>query len=254
MTWKAAVKYRLWESKKSILTFFIILMLLTALLACMAVSFTGDTGSVTISISGMEFGAGIFAFVLGITSFRDSFRLMIQNGVSRKTICLSMLVSGLILSGIMSVLCGFLNVLGKWISAGDSNVFLGGAMETLYFPRYQGGGNGLQILMEGILFFFLLFAAVMAAGYFIGVLYYRMNKACKIAVSVGVPGFFLFGLPIFDAVVTHGMIYRGFFEIFQRAYGFPTANPYMGMLTSLAQLLLLSACIWLLVRKAVIKD
>ena len=100
-----------------------------------------------------------------------------------------------------------------------------------------------------------LSGAAMMFGYFITTLYYRLNKAGKIAVSISVPGILIVGLPIFDAVVTGGMIYRAFWRFVAFALGLLSGpNPYYAMVSSLLAVALFAAFSWMLVRRAVIKD
>ncbi|MDD2483911.1 MAG: hypothetical protein PHQ50_02605 [Eubacteriales bacterium] len=254
MILKTAVKYRLLDSAKSIGLFYIILLALTVFIAGSAITFSTDTSSVVINVGGFEFATTIFVFVLAIASFRESFRMMLQNGLSRKSICLSLLISTGLISAVMSLLADFFNILGKLVSAGQPNLVFGGVMEHLYSARYLGEGHAAQIFAESFLFFFCLFAAVMTGGYFVSILFYRLNKGGKIAVAVAVPSFFIFILPIFDAVVTNGEIFRFLARTFLRIYGLDTANPYMGMLTLLAQGAICAGLSWILARKAIVKD
>ncbi len=254
MRLKTAVKYRLFESRKSVALFYFILIALTALMGVSSASFTTGSSTMTVNVGGFEFATMIFMFVLGICAFRENFRMMLQNGLSRKTISSSFFVFGLVISAAMTILSGLLNGLAKIISAGQPNLVMSGMLEAIYRERYAGASDQAQVFAESSLFFFCLFLAAMAGGYFISVMYYRMNKPGRIAVSVAVPSFFIFVLPIFDAIVTGGKIFWFIAESFAKAYGLDTANPYMGMLTSLILCLLFSGLAYLLAQKAVIKD
>lgn len=252
MNIKSAVIYRLKETRKSVIFFYLVIIGLSLLMGLSAVSFVSSTMS--ISFGGMEFASAIFMLVLGLNSFRENFRMMLQNGLSRRTMFYSFAVSSLILSAVMSLVAELTTLIGELISYMHPNISIIGMMEQLYAARYFGGGHGLQMFAEGFLFFFCVFTAAIAGGYLITVLYYRMSKAGKVAVSVGVPTFLCFILPIFDAIVTHGTIYRFFGTTFVSAFGLDTGNPYIGMMSSLLLFAACMGCAWLLVRKAIIKD
>ena len=52
-------------------------------------------------------------------------------------------------------------------------------------------------------------------GYFIGGAYYRMNKICKIVVSITVPALLFFGLPFFKENAILNLHFKKLFPAFQ---------------------------------------
>ena len=250
---KTAVKYRLEESRKSIAVFYIVIIALTALLGFGATGLANGNTTLTLSVGGLESATIIFAFVLGVTSFRENFRMMLQNGLSRRTVFISSLISDLLLSVALSLIAAIVNGMAALLISERQIVFIS-LMQQVYSGRYAGHGYNPQIWGESFLFFFIVFAAALIAGHCISVLYFRMNRAGRIAFSAGVPSFLFIVLPMFDAIVTKGAITSFLGSTFLRAMGIGTQNPYMGMASSLIVVAVFSGIMWLLMRRAVVKD
>lgn len=252
MNLKSAVKYQVLDGKVAIPVFYLVVLCVMALLL-VSTSDLGPGGYV--NIGGFEMGTIIFLFILGLNAFRETFRMMIQNGVSRKTMFLSFVILALVLPLGMSCLNEILLGIGKAMTSGNDNVTLQSAFEQIYAPRYIENLGTMQVVLEGLLFTICVSAAAMMLGYFITTMYYRLNKAGRIAVSVGVPAILIIGLPIFDAVVTGGAIYRALGQLTLFAMGGPNGyNPYYAMVSSLIAFALLAGLSWMLVRRAVVKD
>jgi hypothetical protein len=209
----------------------------------------------SVDYAGNETAVYIFAFVLGIATFKEPFCLFIQNGVSRKSIFAGQLVTFIVSALIMAILSKALLLLGWILELIEKRYRFTGFFEQLYSARYAGNTNGMQVQLEGFLFNFCFFAAFAAAGYFIAALYYRMNKGLKIAVSVGVPVLFAVVLPIIDSLLVKPFIYDSIFGFISFALGFSNgANPYYAVVSSLLGIALLSGLSWLLMRRSVIKS
>jgi hypothetical protein len=252
MNLKSVVKYQILDGKIAIPVFYLVVLCVMALLL-VSVSEIGEGSSA--SISGLEMASIIFLFIVGLNSFRETFRMMMQNGVSRKTMFKGYIFTALVLSVGMSVINMVLLWIGKAMTAANHNVVYTSLLEQLYAPRYSGSVDSIRPVLEGLLFMICLSIAAMMFGYFITAMYYRLTKAGKIAVSVGVPAVLIVGLPIFDAVVTNGLIYRATRQLVSFAFGFQNGcNPYFAIVSSLLVSGLLAVISWLLVRKAVIKD
>jgi hypothetical protein len=109
--------------------------------------------------------------------------------------------------------------------------------------------------IDGILFNFCLYLAIIAFGYFITIGFYRMNKIAKISVAIGVPMILLNAVPFLDTALLHGVIGNTLMNIIFFAFGFKNdANPYFGMVTCLLIFGIFAGLSWLAMRKAVVKD
>lgn len=191
---KSAFKYQISDVKKPIIIYYIViasLLLLTFIIAMWTRSWNGV--SVTVSLNQYGFGNAtlIFLFILGLNAHRSTFHMLIANGISRKTMFLSFaLLAAAVSIGMMviDILIGYIPVLivGSFANVEANLTIDNFGMRLLWmFARYLG---------------------VIAIGYLITVLYYRMNKAVKLLVSIGVPVFFLIILPLFDMVYFSGVI------------------------------------------------
>ena len=86
MNLKVSVKYQLDEYKRPVIIFYII-VLLVCTVSLAAIMPADDSAAVKGRFGGMEIATIIFLFIAGMNSFRDAFRLFMQNSISRK-LCL----------------------------------------------------------------------------------------------------------------------------------------------------------------------
>jgi len=251
---KKVVKYQVMDSKTAIPVFYIVMLGIMVLIAVSLVSIEVN-GEESSMIGGLEMGMVIFLFVVGLNSFRETFRMMIQNGISRKTMFKGFTITALIFSAGMSLINEVILAAGKAFAASRGNMVFMGAFEQIYGRHYAGEAGGIRMSLEGLLFLICFSAAAMMSGYFITNMYYRMNKPAKIIVSVCVPVSLIIVLPIFDYSVTGGAIFRTFWHFIAFAFGFLNGyNPYYGIVSSAAAFVLFAALSWMLVRKAAVKD
>jgi hypothetical protein len=251
----AAIKYYLNDFKRSVIVFYgVLLLIFVALMITIAY-----IGTNNVSMSGMESASMIFLFVVGLNSFKNPFRMFLQTGISRKTLFVGFVASLAILSVVMT----FLDLGMSWLYGSSMR------HESLFFSSFgvRYGTHGAAFL-DGLLWSFISYMAAGMAGYFLTTLYYRMNKATKVAVSVGVPILFLTVLPIIDNLYFGGVIYRFFGDIIALANGYPSlkvmvsgalaqgalANPYYSVLFYGAVYLLTGAFGLLLTRSAIAKE
>jgi hypothetical protein len=166
MKLKAAVKYQLWEARHSVFTYYGVILSLIVLFAILNRFSNG-------SMSAMDGITPIFLFVAGIVTFSIEFKLYMQSGLSRKLLsqsilltfmigCLIMLVADLLITMICMI------AMPDYISA-TKQIYPNSTFASRYFFHY-------------CLLFFMSFV-----GYFVGALYYRMNKVLTIIVSISAP-------------------------------------------------------------------
>lgn len=207
-------------------------------------------------VSGFEFITLITVFVIGLNSFKESFRFFTANGVSRKT----QLCGNAAALGILSAVFAFVDSINGVIfqyAVNDIPWFL-----QIYAPRY-GYSNPIdpaglvlspQILVEN--FFWLAFTYFLAAiiGYFITVLYYRMSKGLKIAVSVAVPTVLLNGVQALDYYFFNGRISAFLKSFFSTAWGISNGyNPYIAMLSMFLFAVVFATLVYQLAKRAIVK-
>ena len=253
MNLRASLKYQLYDCKKPVLIFYLVISALLVLIFTAHRLFI-DYYSGTTSMNGLEFGTAIFIFIVGLNSFKETFRMFLQNGVSRRTLFISQILAGLTVSAVITVISTLFVVIGKLLASGSDRFFFYSLIEMIYTDRYAAEIINMQMLLESLPFFTIMLATALMAGYFITVLYYRLNKGGKIAVSVGVPVFLFILLPIFDTVFGGLSIFTVYLKVLLSVSDFYLINPYCGMLIYALIFVLFSGLSWLLMRKAVAKN
>lgn len=187
-------------------------------------------------------------FLLGLNFFRPYFKIFLINGISRKTYFYSSAIVLSVIAAAMSLVQSFSMLLLSSFHYRD--IFLQG-----YYGSMQSIHYTLQIFVQQLLwqtFSYFWFAMI---GLFITSLYYRMNKALKIAVSIGVPVFCVCVFPILDFTLFHWKLSHSLQNFYNFALGFSNGyNPYIGMASIFVFAAASSALAWLLVRRASVKE
>lgn len=249
MNLKASFKYQIDEYKKSVMLYYLIVILVILFFA-VSVNFTSNNHFS--SQGGIEGATVIFIFVAGLNSFKETFLMLLQNGVSRKTMFFGRLAAtGILCGGMMVIDRLILAIIG--VIVGDSQSF---SISGLYEEFFQGRIESLGFLqknLEAILFTLCCYFMAFALGYFITTAYYRMNKLLKIVVSVGVPVSLFFILPLVDSTITNGRIARFIGYMIRTVYGLGKDHPYNFMISSLVTMIVLFGLSWILIRRAVDK-
>ena len=93
MNLKSAIKYQLYNVKKAVMIFYFVIYVLIIL-----------SSTHFVRISGLEFATIIFIFIVGLNWFKESFKILIQNGVSRLTQYKAMTISAVILATGLSII------------------------------------------------------------------------------------------------------------------------------------------------------
>ena len=208
MKLKAAVRYYLNDFKKSVFLFYGILMAIFLLQLVISALVHEDPGS----SSGMEFATTIFLFVAGLNAFKAQFRLFLQNGLSRKTLFTGFVAGLLILAASMTVI----DLAFGWFRG------LFTPYQTQYMDRFgslYANKYSLAALADGLLWSFLSYATAGMTGFLITSLYYRMSKAWKLIVSIGIPMLVFVGIPLIDGLYTNGAITAFGINVLAFAFG-----------------------------------
>jgi len=245
MNLRAAVKYRLYDNKKAILIFYIVIVCVLAFMFIFSAT-KRNNPEIQGSIRGLELASAIFLFVLGLNSFKETFRMFMQNGISRKTMLVSHIACTLAICILMAFIDSILSLLSRSITVINSGIYSAGIMEMAYGRHI----NSIGTFIVSVLLCFFIYIACTAMGFFITTLYYRMNRTQKTAVSIGVPALLFVILPLLDAFLLGGRFFASLGRFIQSAFG----SPFMCMLSCMILFGIFTALSWLLVRKAVIKD
>jgi len=217
---------------------------------------TAVTTSTGVSFNGLEIATLIYLFVSGLCAFKDNFLMLEQNSVSRKTMFNTRILIAFTICLIMAVIDKLLLTafIAIAVASGSSIQVI-----SLFGMLYTNAGVISTIWMHiaGLIFSFCFYLSVLAVGYFITVLFYRLNKLGRVAVGVGVPAFLCIGLPILNATVADGKIGDAYIKLMVFAMGISgsgSANqPSNAIISGLVVFAIFSLFGWLLIRKAAVR-
>ncbi len=254
MNLKSALKYQLHESKKAVLIYYLQVAMVILLILAL---FYLLPNKIVISgnINGLEIASMIFIFIAGLNSFREAYCLFIQNSISRRTMFVSRMISAAIISTAMACIDRILMFIGRLLQPLNQSFSITSLFQMIYQNKVGYKTGSLLFIFTELIFTVCLYFAAWMLGYFITVSFYRLNKYGKIAVSVGVPVGLLIILPILDGLVFNEAIGLFFGKVLSFAFGFSNkANPLIGMITLLLISGILAAFVWLMTRRASVKD
>jgi hypothetical protein len=181
----------------------------------------------------------IWIFIIGIFSFIHSFKFMLSNAVSRRSLfwanILSMSISSVTWAVIVTMLLTLINKLHIKIIV----------LYTLFYNDYSALGT--------IVWFCGAFFLLIVLGWFINMVYYRSSKRMVYVITL-VP-FIFAGLFIMVNQTTNGKLFGAISRFIVTAMGFSgsTPNPYLGSFSMGICALIICSFNYLLIRKVEIK-
>lgn len=253
MNLKRSYRYRLETAKKAVLIYYFIVVTL-CLISLLLTRFVPEEDGI---FNGLEMTSIIFLFVVGLNTFKEDFNMLLQNGITRKSVFNSAVLFLATISGVMAAIDMILSVL--FASTGSYNM--------LFTGIYYGFVNNSSALPGGFLKTLCCFVWLAAFYFFasslgllITLFYYKMNNLVRIAVSISVPAVFLIILPSIDLILAPaGQESYGIFlaigRFFMRIMGIfsDRVMPWIGVLTFLGISFVLHLINWSMVRRSVIK-
>lgn len=254
MNLRASYRYQLADHKKSILVFYCVFfcMYLLTMILMIALS-RGGKDPIEGSMSGMETATIIFLFVSGMNSFKENFGMLMQNGVSRK----SLLVSRIFVMATVSLFMMLVDkiwILGSvWLSnvcknmVGISMTNTVSFIDMLYHRSAVLSSFGMHI--ETMVFNFAAYFMAMNIGYLITVAFYRMNKVGKLAIGAGLPVLFFVILPTVDTLFFKGLITESVFNFLFRVLGLTVGNPMYAVASFFVASAIALTASWLIIRR-----
>lgn len=235
MKLKAAVRYYLNDFKRPVIIYYGVLMTLFVLqLVISALLKVRNPSS-----GGMEFATTIFLFVVGLNAFKAPFRLFLQNGLSRKTLYVGVVVSLCLLAAATTLF----DLAFGWFRG----LFV--RYTSTYMDRFGSmyrEGKEMNAFFDGLLWSFLSYLTAGMTGFLITSMYYRMNKALKLIVSIGLPAFVFVGVPLLDSLLTKGVITAFGINVISFAFGFGISiSPFTSLFDLFRQLAMMEGGIGL---------
>jgi hypothetical protein len=181
----------------------------------------------------------VWVFVLGLVIFTPSFKYLLSQGMSRRRFFTSMSASIALLAAAFALLSTIFYAVNLKVA----KVLM--VYELLYKDR-----TIFNVLVWE--FAALLFLGIL--GWLIRLIYYQSDRNTKLIVTF--TPFAAVSLLIFFNVLADGGIGRGVWEFLKAVMGFSAAspNPYIGTVSMLTAAIILGGPIFLLLRRAQIRD
>ncbi|HML48789.1 MAG TPA: hypothetical protein PKE04_18765, partial [Clostridia bacterium] len=196
------------------------------------------------SLGGMEMSTTIFLFVMGLVTFRETFNMMLQNGVSRRTLFVSRTLAIAILCVCMGAIDMTVTEISRAFAGTDARMSVYSFYDLAY-PQALAAMNGFGRWMTSWALMATQSIMVMCLGYGITLAYYRMNRFAKWVVS--------FGVPILLSLVLTRINIQALGRFLSAILGIGRQLPPIAMLTFLVAAAIFSGCSWLLLRRAPVR-
>ena len=200
-----------------------------------------------ISYNGYGMACAIFSFVYGILLPRQSMRLCLQMGVSRRTTFLSLLLTT-VLGSLFLAAAGELLL---WAARMAAHTFqVGEQFRGLFSLIYSEYSVGLSLHTLPILYTTVAMLALFALGQFFSFLFWRLNKIGCIIAGLAIPAL-LMGVPSLLTV-----FHKVFDPVIQLCLQLGTAfitSPWSAMGMLLVTTLIFVVISWLLIRRTNIR-
>lgn len=242
-------KYQIFESLNAVRIFYMIMILILAFLSIIS---NGKINS-----SGVEFATIIFLFVAGLNSFRSVFKFSQANNVSRKKFIKGVIIGSLAITFSMSLFDVIINrIYNLFVKCPTNFDMIYGSLRGLNVLKERNlwtQSNDIYTLFGTFIWQFAIYSTVFIIGILISLTYYRSNKIVKIIISVVPAMLFIFGsyAPVQS---TDNNSNINIVEFIQSFFGWQAQNPYIAVLNLGILSIILSMVIYVLTKKAVIKD
>lgn len=245
MNLRPVFRYRFRETLKSTGVVLAIMVVIMAGLTGL-ISYSGSDGQVSGSISLLSFALTISLFIMGISMIREDLRLMLQNGIGRRTIFAAELLAALSVSLLLAVAGELLLTFWQAITASQPGLVVTDLYQLLYTSGTADNPSFRQHA-ESIALFFILFTWAHLAGIFISLLFYSLNKMWTLIVAIGTP------LLLFLALRTAHPVKPFLEAVFGAVSEFALNSPWALFLCFFSITLLIVILTWPLIRQAPIK-
>lgn len=255
MNLSASYRYQMTDHKKSIICFYIIMFIVTAsLYTFIGISITSNGGAnATGNFNGIEISTSIFLLIIALTSYKETFGMMVQNGISRKTMFIGRVLTTVSVALVMAIFDKVIYLILKAItSIGIANLTVNSLYEAIYMTR-SAEISSFQLHVESFLIHFFLYMALMAVGYLLTTIFYRLNKTGKVVFTSALPVGIFVVLPVIETYFTKGKITKAFVKFIDFAFGVSRQQPFHTIIFCSLILILFSGFSWIFIRRANVK-
>lgn len=239
------IKYQVLDTQKALMVYYSIIIGIVILLTITTLNFSKNA-SENISFGGLDFASIIFMFVAGLGSFKQNFRFMQANSITRKNFLIGYIISIFPVAAIMSALDITLNRI--------SNIFIiNNSLFAQTYLRPDSFEKTYPNIIENFIWSFAALSLFAIIGYCIALIYYRSNKIMKIVISI-LP-FILINILGYLNGKTDGMISYVISNFFSLIWGFKNNyNPFIAVLSMGIGFMIIAFISFLLIRKAPVKE
>ncbi len=256
MSIKVSYRYQLSAHFKALATFYLIVISVSVLLLSVSmISISASPGeSLSGEVSGLEISTLIFIFIAGCNSFREEFGMLMQNGVSRKTLFIGRMLTSVTVSFGMAIIDKLIYFLYKLLVSAYDQITFSSLFDML---NYFGNNNSIGIFTKELISFvfcFSLYLSATALGYLLTTIFYRLSKGGRTAFCVSIPVGLFVVLPLIDSTIANGKVFTFIFRTLDKAFGLSAHQPVYGIITCCLSVIVLSALSWLPVRRAYVKE
>lgn len=239
-------KYNIEGSIKPVVIFYTVVLSLLLVMTGVNVIEEGS-----IRNSGIDVATVIFLFIAGISTFKESFYFSQANNISRKEYFKGIVMHALPLAAVCSIMDIIINRLFNLMSTCPSNYdMIYGTFSKLGFNTWVQSSD-VATLFKTFLFQFSLYTLMVLIGLFVGAMYYRCNKKLRVVISV-LPIAIIMGI---NAIaLSYPELQMRVIEVIDKIFGISTQNVYSAIITFICGILILIVLLYVLIRKAVIKE
>lgn len=200
---------------------------------------------------GFGIAACIMMFVTGICTVRDSLRLGIQHGTSRRTSFWAMILAFVSVNFLLAIAGEALTAVGQALSAKSEKMYIYDLYQMMFMESFSSIGFTDHVKQAAFSFMLLIFAAL--CGMFISLMFYRLSKKWTVVVAVGVPVCAVVLPPVIISILRLVGIGTGFATRLTDILVSLIDNPLYAALAILAACAMLLVFNRLLVRRATLK-
>lgn len=246
--------YQIMDIRWPMLIYYGVVLLITLLanlsVITLSASISGgkDGGAI---LSGLTGSSAIFLFIVGLNVFREYLRFGLQNGVSRKTLFCSRMLSAVTIAFVMGCIDQLVHGILALATSGMNLGWLSVSLFQLAYPAaFQAPVVGNLL---GVLFNFSLLLAASSLGYMFVIVFYRLGKIGKLFIVPGIPVLVFFGLPLLAGLddLYFGGVCKAFLDkTILPALQWIFAAPAGCMVFFFVLSAVFSGVAWLLMRKA----
>ncbi len=233
------MKYQWAEMRKPVLIFYGIIVSL--LVIATILNYVDTNGEMQIT-AGFEPATMIFLFILGLNLYTSSFKMFLQNGISRmsafKGFATSSVIAAIVVAAVDVVIGVISKLLLNSVTSSNNTLF------SILYGAYYENAYSLIVWLTSFLWLTMVYAFLLMAGLLLRMLLARWRYWVWVVVG---------GTLFIDSLLLDGVLYRLLKQWFFAAVGLQEGNlnPYLAMVTLAISTIILAFCQFLMIRRAV---